>query len=536
VAQVNKIIAKFFIVSLSVIIFASYFLTDITYAETEKGDIRQISSGYCYNLALLTDGTVWAWGDNTYGQLADGTTGDGEFSKNYRAKPQRISELTDVNSISAGTDFAIVVKKDGTVWSWGHGHTGQLGNQENMELSPIDLQERWLKYDETKPVQVKNVKDVVAVSAGASHVLALKKDGTVWAWGSNMVGQIGSGDFRTIHSTAVQVSGLSDVIQVAAGINHSLALKKDGTVWAWGLNEDGSLGTGVLDKGSYIPVQVKITSTVKGIMTLGRGSSAAITEDGNVFQWGPDIFKLNGQNQSFIHSFPELVPTLSDVKTILLSSQMNYADHSMIILKRDGSIWGLGKNNLGQIGNGSYKDVSELTLNSNINSIIQISGNRYYYDGTQTVALDNNGNAWAWGFNQVGQVGPGGWSFDEPIKVGIPSIIKVRLNGEILSFQQYPDKINGTTMVPLRKIFESLGATIQWESTTQTISATRGNVRVKLSVNSETAFINDEKVHLEQAPFIRNELTLVPLRFITESFGGQVLWDENNKLIDLKIQ
>nr|WP_258567565.1 copper amine oxidase N-terminal domain-containing protein [Paenibacillus anseongense] len=90
-------------------------------------------------------------------------------------------------------------------------------------------------------------------------------------------------------------------------------------------------------------------------------------------------------------------------------------------------------------------------------------------------------------------------------------------------------------MVPLRKIYESLGANIRWEGTTQTISATRGNVTVKLSVDSETAFINDEKVLLDQAPLIKNDSTLVPLRFVTESFGGQVIWDENNKLIDLKI-
>jgi alpha-tubulin suppressor-like RCC1 family protein len=535
VVQVCKITVRYFIFSLSILIFANYFSSDIAYSETDKGDIFQISSGYCFNLALLKDGTVWAWGDNTYGQLADGTTGNGMFSENYRAKPQRISELTDVTSISAGTDFSIAVKQDGTVWAWGHGHAGQLGNQDIIDLSPKNLQERWIKYDETKPVQVKNVNDVIAVSAGASHVLALKKDGTVWAWGSNMVGQVGSGDSRTIHSNAVQVIGLSDVIQVEAGINHSLALKKDGTVWSWGLNEYGELGTGVIDKGSFVPVKVKLSSNVNAIMTLGRASSAAITEDGSVFQWGPDIFNLKGKDQNFIHSVPELVPTLSDVKTILLSSQMNSVDRSMIILKKDGSIWGLGKNNLGQIGNGSIEDVSDLNLNPKIDSITQVSGNRYYYDGTHTVALDNNGNAWAWGFNQVGQVGPGGWSFNEPIKVSIPSIIKVRLNGDILSFQQYPEIINGTTMVPLRKIFESLGATIHWDSITQSISATRGNVTVKLSVNSETAYINDEKVLLDQVPVIKNELTLVPLRFITESFGGQVIWDANNKLIDLNI-
>ncbi|CAN7762141.1 stalk domain-containing protein [Paenibacillus sp. LjRoot56] len=533
--QVCKKTVRFFVFSLSVLIFVNYFPSDIAYSETDKGDILQISSGYCFNLALLTDGTVWAWGDNTYGQLADGTTGNGMFSENYRAKPQRISELTDVTSISAGSEFSIALKRDGTVWSWGHGNMGQLGNIENINVSPIDIQTNWIKYDETKPVQVKNLDNVMAVSAGGAHTLALKRDGTVWAWGNNMSGEVGSGDSHSKHSTAVQVIGLSDVIQIAAGINYSLALKKDGTVWAWGLNKDGSLGTGLINEGSFAPVQIKKMSNIKAIMTLGRASSIAISKDGSVYQWGSDLFKLKGSDHSFVHSVPELVPQLTNVKTILLSSQSNYADHSVIILKNDGSIWGLGKNNLGQLGNGSNEDQSEMTLNSKINSIIQVSGNRYYYDGTHTVALDNNGNAWAWGFNQVGQVGPGGWSFNDPIKVSIPSIIKVRLNGDILSFQQYPEIINGTTMVPLRKIFESLGATIHWESTTQSISASRGNVTVKLSVNSDTAYINDEKVLLDQVPVIKNELTLVPLRFITESFGGQVIWDENNKLIDLKI-
>jgi alpha-tubulin suppressor-like RCC1 family protein len=537
VAQVLRGFARFFMIPLSLVASAVFPLTNTAYSETHNGDIVQIASGYNHNLALLRDGTVWAWGDNTYGQLADGTSGEGMFTHNYRAKPQRIPELTDVASISAGTDFSIAVKKDGTVWSWGHGHMGQLGNTEDMNIksSKDTLQEKWIQHDETKPVQVKKISNVIAVSAGGSHALALTKDGTVWAWGNNMSGQVGSGDTRLVHSTAVPVVGLSEVIQVAAGTNYSLALRKDGTVWAWGLNKDGSLGTGTIDEGSFIPVQVKLASRIQTIMTLGRASSAAISEDGSVLQWGPDIFRLKGTDQSQAFLTPVKAPPLSDVKSILLSSQLHYSDHSLIILKNDGSIWGYGKNNLGQLGNGNSTDVSELTLNTKVNSIMQISGNRYYYDGTHTVALDEMGNAWSWGFNQVGQVGPGGWSFNEPIRVDIPSVIKVRLNGDILSFQQYPELVDGTTMVPFRKIFESLGATIDWEGSTQTISATRGDTIVKLSINSDTAYINDERVLLEQAPVIKNELTLVPLRFIIESFDGQVVWDEHNKLIDLNL-
>lgn len=216
------------------------------------GASRDASSGFSYILgtsyALTQDGLVYAWGFNGQGQVGDGTTQN-------RLTPVKVSGLTNVVSIAAGSrgayylyapplgGHALALRADGTVWSWGSNNNGQLGDGTTT--------------DRYTPVQVSGLSDVVAIAAGGvaryyydgnyanygGHSLALKSDGTVWAWGNNSYGQLGDGT-TTNRTTPVQVVGLSDVVAIAAGAFHSLARKKDGTVWAWGLNDSGQLGDG----------------------------------------------------------------------------------------------------------------------------------------------------------------------------------------------------------------------------------------------------------------------------------------------------
>lgn len=128
--------------------------------------------------------------------------------------------------MSGGAVHSLAVKEDGTVWSWGGTGAGRLGRTGNSSV----------------PGQVAGLVGMTAVSAGAAHSLAVRgSDGTVWAWGSNVTGQLGDGT-ETDRSVPVQVSGLTNVTAVAAGENHSVALRADGTVWAWGLNDKGQLG------------------------------------------------------------------------------------------------------------------------------------------------------------------------------------------------------------------------------------------------------------------------------------------------------
>ena len=199
-----------------------------SYLSRQAGSLANviaIAAGGSHTLALKSDGTVWAWGDNGYGHLGDGTTTE-------RYTPVQVSGLTGVIAISAGGYHSAALKSDGTVWAWGWNCEGQLGNGTTSDVNPF-------------PVQVSGLTAVKAIAAGANYSKALKSDGTVWAWGAGYYGQLGDGTTVSKY-TPVQVSGLTGVAAIGSGEYqfHSIALKSDGTVWTWGYNYYGQLGDG----------------------------------------------------------------------------------------------------------------------------------------------------------------------------------------------------------------------------------------------------------------------------------------------------
>ncbi|MBZ5535622.1 MAG: hypothetical protein LAO31_06670 [Acidobacteriia bacterium] len=197
--------------------------------------IIAISAGTSHSLALATDGTVWAWGGNSAGEL-----GIGSFTQPIF--PVKVPGLSAVVGIAAGAYHSLALRSNGTVWAWGDNSTGEIGDG-TIRSSTI-------------PQQVSGMTGVIAIAAGSQHSLALKSDGTVWTWGFNRYGQLGNG--ATIDSsTPVRVEGLPDVVAIAGGGYHGLALKKDGTVWAWGANSAGQLGDGTTNS-SATPVQVEL--------------------------------------------------------------------------------------------------------------------------------------------------------------------------------------------------------------------------------------------------------------------------------------
>ncbi len=294
---------------------------------------RAVAGGAFHSLALLQDGTVWAWGRNQWGQLGNG---GGEDS----TSPVAVSGLTDVTAISGGASHSLALKSDGTVWAWGDNFSGQLGNG-SEEDSPV-------------PVQVLG-DGFVAIAAGGSHSLALKSDGTVWTWGRNYSGQLGDGTTWD-SSEPVQVVSLTDVTEVAAGIAHSLVLKSDGTVWAWGENTSGQLGGGnsrVYSSYSSTPGQVVGLSEVRAI-DGGVAYSLALKSDGTVWTWGRYRYGdrellLSGRTVESSHT-ATMVPGLDSVTAIAAGGV-----HSLA-LKSDGTVWAWGWNNAGQLGNGANWD------------------------------------------------------------------------------------------------------------------------------------------------------------------------------------
>src|SRR5262249_12029092 len=202
--------------------------------------VVKIAGGDAHVLAMKSNGSVVSWGANNAGQL-----GKGVFDQ-----PLPIDNFSDIDMVAAGPTGShnLARKSDGSVWSWGLNTNGQLGNGGSAGTT-----------NQTTPVQVVGLgpgSNVVALAAGNSHSLALMNDGTVLAWGLNANGQLGDGT-TTSQTTPVTLGFTSQdgVIAIAAGGSFSMALKGDGTVWAWGANSSGQLGNGTFTQ-STTPVQV----------------------------------------------------------------------------------------------------------------------------------------------------------------------------------------------------------------------------------------------------------------------------------------
>jgi len=233
-----------------------------------------ISSIFNSAYAIKSDGTVWAWGANLFGQLGDGTITN-------RSTPVQVKEdvaivLTDVVSVSAGYYYALFLKSDGTVWSCGYNYSGQLGNGTTSNTSYA--------------TQVNGINDVVHISAGTSHSMAVESDGTAWAWGENNRGQLGDGT-KINRLSPVMVNGLSDAKMVASGSQCSFALKSDGTVFSWGYFPALGVNSANSLTDSLIPVQINKLRNIKSITSGATCNvSVAITPDGSAWAWGSDMY------------------------------------------------------------------------------------------------------------------------------------------------------------------------------------------------------------------------------------------------------
>jgi len=282
-------------------------------------------------------------------------------------------------NLAAGYNHTVALKSDGSVWAWGYNANGQLGDNTTLERHT--------------PVQVSGLSGVTAVAAGAAYTVALKSDGSVWAWGSNANGQLGDNTVIDRHSP-VQVSGIGGVAAVATSHYHTVALKSDGTVWAWGRNDFGQLGDGTTIE-RHTPVQVG--GLIDMTAVIGGGyHTLALKSDGTVWAWGSNSYGGLGDGTTTERHTPVQVSGLSGVTTVAAGFL-----HS-VALKSDGTLWAWGWNAPGQLGDGTNIDrhmpVQVIGLN-NVTAVV--AGDNH------TVALRSNGTVWTWGKNDSGQLGDG---------------------------------------------------------------------------------------------------------------------------------
>jgi len=271
--------------------------------------------------------------------------------------------------------------------------------------------------DSSTPVQVSGLTNVVTVAAGDSNTLALKSDGTFWVWGDNSFGQLGDGT-TTGSSTPVQVSGLTNIVALDAGGGQTIALKSDGTVWAWGRNSYGQLGDGTTTD-RYTPVQV---SGLTNAVAVGAGGwhTVALRSDGTVWTWGDNWYGQLGDGTTTDSSTPVQVSGLTNIVAVAAGISHTVA------LKSDGTVWAWGRNAYGQLGDGTTTDSSTPVQVSGLTNVVAVAGG-----GSHSVALKSDGTVWAWGRNLYGQLGDGTTTNrNAPVQVsGLTNVAAVAAGG-----------------------------------------------------------------------------------------------------------
>lgn len=269
--------------------------------------VTAVAVGMNHSLAIKTDGSLWAWGNNEYGQLGNGTTTDS-------ANPKQIIP-SGVTVIAAGGFDSLAVKDDGSLWAWGgklYDETEASSERSRRRLDVGSLTPKqiissgvtaaavgtihsyavktdgslwsWSVTYESKHIIANGV---ATVAAGDFHGLVLKTDGSVWAGGSNIYGQLGDGTKTSEMYTPFKLIIPSGVKAIAAGMVHSLVLKTDGSLWAWGDNQQGQLGDGTKTE-SLVPKQISFNGAT--VIAAGGSSSLAIKTDGSLWAWGNGAF------------------------------------------------------------------------------------------------------------------------------------------------------------------------------------------------------------------------------------------------------
>jgi alpha-tubulin suppressor-like RCC1 family protein len=451
--------------------------------------ITSVHSGMSSHVFVIQeDESVWAWGENLSGQLGNG------FYNVNALSPARVTSVSNARQFSSGANTTVALKNDGTVWAWGSKEYGRLGTGKKEEGRALS------------PEQVADLKDIEQVSTSVNHSLALQRDGTVWAWGKNDVGQLADKALEVSYKP-VKIAGLTDVVAVSAGTFHSLALKKDGSVWYWGLYELKNDFEKIIQ-----PRLVEGLTSIKSIYA-GERSSLALTEDGTVWAWG----------YNFGHMQPKQVANLSGV------IQISAGGESYIALKKDGSVWAWGGNDFGQLGNDTGTGSSIPKRINGIMDVTQIaSGKNSHY------ALTRERLLWSWGNNDYGQLGIGSTESSKSFPAKIHKPVTVALNDQTVPLPLPPVIVNGSCLVPVRGVFEKLGAQVSWDYKMRTVLITKHDLSIRLVVNSSVATINNRSVVLTQSAQIISDSVVVPLRFISETLGANVIWNQEEYRVSIR--
>lgn len=332
-----------------------------------------VDFGNYFTMGIKSDGSLWAWGENYESVFGNGTTTGSTL-------PIQIGNNTNWASISTGGNYTLALKNDGTLWAWGNNLSGQLGDGTVVSKNI--------------PIQIGTENNWQTISARGYTSFAIKNNGTLWAWGQNNVGQTGLGFSSAYQSLPAQVGTDNNWKEIIAGYNHTLAIKNDNTLWAWGNNVHGQMGNGVFLGNVLVPTQVGTESNWK-TASLGHEQSLAIKLDGTLWAWGGNSYGELGDGSTTKKNIPVQIGNETNWKSVSADYFNSYA------IKNNNTLWGWGDNSYYQFGNNS-------TISST--SPIQIGNEtnwKYIMPGAyHKIAMKNDNSIYLWGTYGSGGVSP----------------------------------------------------------------------------------------------------------------------------------
>ncbi|CAM4263743.1 RCC1 domain-containing protein [Flavobacterium terrigena] len=378
---------------------------------------QKISAGSSHTLGLKADGTLWAWGHNDTGQLGIGNT-------NNKSIPTRVGTGTNWVYVSASYDTSFAIKADGTLWGWGENTFYRIGDG-----TPTNR---------TAPVQIGTATNWLSVDS-KNHTVAIKTDGTLWAWGFNSTGQLGNGtSSNDIYvTTPVQVGTDTNWSAACAGSDATIALKNNGTLWACGDNDYGQLGNGLSGNNNLgnplVLVLTQIgTATDWQKISLGNTHNLAVKTNGTLWAWGKNDIGQLGDGTTSLKNIPTQIGTGTDWNKVSATSS-----HSLAV-KTDGTLWAWGNNNYGQIGDGT-------TVNKTTPTQIGTATNwsETFSRGQLSVAIKTDGSFYGWGYNSYGQLGDATTAHkNTPTAIACPVTLSSEDFSDLTSFSVYPNPAN----------------------------------------------------------------------------------------------
>jgi alpha-tubulin suppressor-like RCC1 family protein len=371
--------------------------------------------GNGYTVVLKADGTVWSWGEGQSGEMGNAILYDTPVLAPVQAS------IADVKYIAVGNNCTYAIKKDGTLWAWGFNGNGELG------VGDTTIR--------TVPVQIPGLNDVVRVAGtNGGFAACVKVDGTVYAWGWNSKGQLGNG--TTTHSTSPVQStadGFENIKELDVGADHVVARKGDGAVWTWGSNAGKQCGRGT---SAYYTRPGPISTTgMENIVKVKAGSAhnVALKNDGTVWTWGSNKYGqlgkgyvLDGYDGEYLNNRsynPAPVDGLSDI------GDVDAGGYQTLVKKSDGTIWFVGYNYRGQFGDGNALLYIPYAADQWRRSLIEGPFLQVETFVDNTGFLKSDGTVWTCGANSRGQVGTGGTSLyiDVPFRVGQLNLIAAQV-------------------------------------------------------------------------------------------------------------